>query len=298
MRTNVTFVSSMSRTKLFWLVVVLLLLPADMAVAQTMPADALVIKKVEYELYYMPQYREDGERAVLLLDQAVAVAKAKYGTTYRGAPCKVNLYPTPNQYASTGSALIQSGTSGNQGNGSVTSCTVHLLTRSAPDWKTASGSSWGDPKDGTYWDAMLVNEYITILQDLTTRNKPRGFTYYQAPNWFVQGLEAFDGYYHSTEASLERVRGLMRDGRLGVKNRKTYVVCCKRSDAVGVAAMGVKDDYIDGLALTAFLAMTFGEEVHANILRSTRLTFEEALVQETGASLDELFEAYVVWVNQ
>lgn len=271
---------------------------ATPAVAQTMPADSLVIKKAEYELYYMPQYREDGERAVTLLDNAVAVAKAKYGTTYKGVPCKVNLYPTPNGYASTGSALIQSGLSGQQGNVSVTSCTLHLLTRSAPDWKTASGSSWGDPKDGTYWDAMLVNEYITILQDLTTRNKPRGFTYYQAPNWFVQGVEAFDGYYHSTEASLERVRGLLRDGRLGVQNRKTYVICCKRSDAVGVSAMGVKDDYIDGLAVTAFLAVTFGEEVHANILRSTRLTFEEALVQETGVSLDELFEAYVVWVKK
>ncbi len=271
---------------------------ATPAVAQTMPEDALVIKKAEYELYYMPQYREDGERAVTLLDNAVAVAKAKYGTTYRGTPCKINLYPTPNGSASTGSAGIQSSISKQQGNVSVTSCTVHLLTRSAPDWKTASGSSWGDPKDGTYWDALLVNEYITIFQDLTTIIKPSGFTYSQAPNWFVQGLEAFDGYYHSTEAGLERVRGLLRDGRLGVKNRKTYVGCCKRSDAVGVSAMGVKDDYIDGLALTAFLAMTFGEEVHAKILRSARLTFEDALVQETGMSINELFEAYVVWVNK
>ena len=271
---------------------------ATPAVAQTMPADALVIKKAEYEVYYMPQYREDGERAVLLLDQAVAVAKAKYGTTYRGIPCTVNLYPMPNGYASTGNALIQSGISGNPSNASVTRCTVHLLTRSAPDWKTASGSAWGDRKDGTYWDAMLVNEYITIFQELTAHIKPGGFRYYQAPNWFVQGLEAFDGYYHATEATLERARGLLRDGRLGVKNLKTYITCCKRSDAVGVGAIGVKEDYVDGFALTAFLAMRFGEEVHANLLRSTRLTFEEALVQETGASFDELFEAYVVWVKQ
>ena len=283
-----------------WLALVMLAV-ASPAVAQTMPPDALVVKKAEYELYYMPQYREDGERAVLLLDQAVAVAKAKYGTTYRGTACKVHLYPTPNGVASTGSAQIQSSTSGSQGNVSVASCTVHLLTRSAPDWKTlppGSSSSWGDPKDGTYWDAMLVNEYITIFQDLTGRNKPKGFAYYQAPNWFVQGLEAFDGYYHSTEASLDRVRGLMRDGRLGVKNRKTYVVCCKSSYTVGSQAMGVKDDYIDGLALTAFLALQFGEEVHAKILRSTRLTFEEALLEETGVSLDEMFEAYTAWVNQ
>ena len=136
-----------------------------------------------------------------------------------------------------------------------------------------------------------MNEYITVFHDLTTRNKPVGFTSSQAPNWFIQGIEAFDGYYHSTEASLDRVHELMRDGRLGVKNRKTYVVCCKSSYTVGSQAMGVKDDYIDGLALTAFLALQFGEEVHAKILRSTRLTFEEALLEETGVSLDEMFEA-------
>ena len=294
---------AMSRTRLFWLVAVLLLLPAGSAIAQTMPAAALVVKTADYELYYMPEYPQDGERAVLLLDRAVAVAKAKYGTTYRGTPCKVHLYPTPTGMASTGGAGITSSISGAPGpNASIASCTVHMLTASAPDWKTASGSSWGDTKDGTYWDAMLVNEYITIFQDLTAAIKPIGFRYYSAPSWFVQGLEAFDGYYHATEASRDRLRGLLRDGRLGVRNRRTYVVCCKRSDAVGVNAslqtMAVKDDYVDGLALTTFLALQFGEEVHARILRSPRLTFEEALVQETGASLDELFEAYAVWVNQ
>ena len=81
-----------------WLALVMLAV-ASPAVAQTMPPDALVVKKAEYELYYMPQYREDGERAVLLLDQAVAVAKAKYGTTYRGTACKVHLYPLPNGVA-------------------------------------------------------------------------------------------------------------------------------------------------------------------------------------------------------
>jgi hypothetical protein len=40
---------------------------------------------------------------------------------------------------------------------------------------------------------QYLNEYITILQDLTSRAKPQGFTYYSAPSWFVQGLEAYDG---------------------------------------------------------------------------------------------------------
>lgn len=270
---------------------------ANPSIAQTMPADALVVRKAEYELHYVPQYRDDAERAVRLLDQAVAVAKAKYGTTYRGTPCTVNLYPTANGKASTGSAAIESSMSGDRGtNASVIRCTVHLLTWSAPEWKTAGMSTWGDPKDIGYWDALLVNEYITILQDLTARAKPQGFTYYSAPSWFVQGLEAYDGYYHSTEENLARVRGLMRDGRLGVKNNKSYVICCKRSD--GGEGLAVKSDYVDGFALVAFLASRFGEEVHSRILRSPRLTFEEAFLQEIGVSLDELFQAYGIWVTQ
>lgn len=269
---------------------------ASPSIAQTMPADALVVKKAEYELYYMPQYRVDAERAVRLLDQAVAVAKAKYGITYRGTPCTVNLYPTPNGKASTGSAGIETSMSGNGTTVSVTRCTVHLLTWSAPEWKTAGGSSWGDPKDVVYWDAMLVNEYITVFQDLTALVKPQGFSYYQAPGWFYQGLEAYDGYYHATEESLARARGLLRDGRLGVKNNKSYVICCKRSN--GGEGLAVKSDYVDGFALVAFLASQFGEEVHSRILRSPRVTFEEALLQEIGVSLDELFQAYALWVTQ
>ena len=274
-----------------------LLAIASPSIAQTMPEDALVVRKAEYELYYAPQYRDDAERAVRLLDQAVAVAKAKYGTSHRGIPCTVNLYPTANGKASTGSAAIESSMSGERGtNASVTRCTVHLLTWSAPEWKTGGTSTWGDPKDVGYWDALLVNEYITIFQDLTTRVKPQGFVYYSAPSWFVQGLEAYDGYYHSTEENLARVRGLMRDGRLGVKNNKSYVICCKRSDRG--EGLAVKSDYVDGLALVAFLGSQFGEEIHSRILRSPRPTFEEAFLQEVGVSLDELFQAYTNWVAQ
>ena len=271
----------------------LILVSAHAALAQEMPADAVVAKTLEYELYYMPQYREDGERAVVLLNGAVAAAKAKYGTTYRGTPCTVNLYPIPNGKASTGSASISTSWS----NKDLRSCSVHLLTWSAPEWRTAGGSSsWGDPKDIEYWNAMLVNEYITVLQDMTTVQKPAGFLYYSSPGWFVQGLEAYDGYYHSTEASLARVRGLMRDGRLGVSKSQGYAICCNKSN--GGQAIGVKSDYTDGLALVAFLAVQFGEDVHARLLRSARLTFEEALTQETGVSFDELFQAYRVWLTQ
>ena len=227
----------------------LILVSAHAALAQEMPADAVVVKTLEYELYYMPQYREDGERAVVLLNGAVAAAKAKYGTTYRGTPCTVNLYPIPNGKASTGSASISTSWS----NKDLRSCSVHLLTWSAPEWRTAGGSSWGDPKDIEYWNAMLVNEYITVLQDMTTVQKPAGFLYYSSPGWFVQGLEAYDGYYHSTEASLARVRGLMRDGRLGVSKSQGYAICCNKSD--GGHAIGVKSDYTDGLARVSYNAL-------------------------------------------
>ena len=295
MQTNVTFVSSTDRTKLFWLVVVLLLLPVGMAVAQTMPAEAVVIKKPEYELYYMPQYREDGERAARLLDQTVAVAKAKYGTTYRGTPCRVHLYPTPNGKASTGSAMIETSLTGTSSRREVLACTVHLLTWSAQDWRTAGGSVWGDPKDIEYWNALLVNEYITIFHTLTSVEKSTGFTEREAPDWWLQGIEAYDGYYHSTAASLARVRGLMGDGRLGVFNNSTAVYCCERSS--GGQGLLAKEMYVDGLALVSFLAHRYGESIHARIMRSQLNTFDEALVQETGQGVDDIFSAYSQWLN-
>lgn len=262
--------------------------------AQTMPAEALSIKTLEYEIYYMPAYREDATHAADLLSHAVTVAKAKYGTTYLGVPCAIHLYPTPNGRATTGSAAIESSLTSSMGITRVTRCTVHLLTWSAPEWRTASGSSWGDPKDLEYWNAMLVNEYLTIFHDLTTRTKPRGFTYYQAPNWFVQGLEAYDGYYHATDASRLRAQTLLREGRLGVQRLKSYAICCTRSDGGGGLAM--KDDYVDGFAFVAFLASVYGEDVHARLLRSP-WTFEDALLRETDTTIEELFLSYVAWLN-
>lgn len=297
MPTNVTFVSSTIRTKLFCFVVVLLLLPAGMAVAQTMPADAVVIKKPEYELFYMPQYREDGERAARLLDQTVAAAKAKYGITYRGVPCTVNLYPSANSRASNERAQIETSFGGTAPyTVPVTRCVVHILSWSSPDWKATTISAHGIPQDIEYWNHLLVHEYITVFISLSYYEKPMGWKETSAPNWWIQGLQEFDGFYHSTAASLARARGVMRDGRLGVQQNKTQVVCCRASD--GTAGMGVTNAYVDGLALVAFFAEQFGEDVHRRIVRSEERTFEDAVVRETGWRIEDIFRSYAGWLRR
>ena len=270
----------------------LVLLAAGNVVAQVMPSSSIVVKKPEYELYYLPEHREDGERAVRLLDQTVAVAKAKYGTIYRGAPCKINLYPETNRYATTYSAYIQTDMSGSAGSLTVAKCTVHILAWSATEWKSVfANSTLGDPKDIEYWNALLVNEYITAFHFLATDGKPTGFSYLSAPSWWIEGIEAYDGYYHSTEASLVRVRGLMGDGRLAAQN----VVCCEALN--GQLALQVANEYQDGLPLVAFLAQRFGEDVHRRIMRSEKATFFEAVTAETGLSIPDMFVAYRDWVN-
>lgn len=266
----------------------LLLAPnANDVIAQEMPPGSTVVRTPAYELHYMPQYRTDGERAARLLDNAVVVAGAKYGTVYRGVPCRVNLYPMPNSKASTSGALIESAVNAL----GVTACTVHVLTWSAPDWQTAGQSTMGDPKDIEYWNALLVNEYITIFHSLTSADKPVGFREGSAPNWWLQGIEAYDGYYHSTDASLARVRGFMGDGRVSAQD----VICCE--SLRGDVALQVTDDYQDGLPLVSFLAQRFGEDVHRRLMRSGRATFYEALVEETGATIPSLFAMYSDWVK-
>jgi hypothetical protein len=52
-----------------------------------------------------------------------------------------------------------------------------------------------------------MSEYITVghyvVQD--ARTKAGGWRYYSAPEWFVLGLQEYDGIFHTTDTNRETV---------------------------------------------------------------------------------------------
>ena len=76
--------------------------------------------------------------------------------------------------------------------------TLRLLSRSAPVWKSGNfKSSLGLPKAGDDYHAkVLMSEYIPIGHYAVQDARPNGgWKYYDAPNWFVQGLQEYKRYH-------------------------------------------------------------------------------------------------------
>jgi|SoiMethySBSTD1v2_1073268.scaffolds.fasta_scaffold00416_5 hypothetical protein len=164
--------------------------------------------------------------------------------------------------------------------------TIRFLGPSAPIWKEqALLSSLGLPKNGEDYHAkVLMSEYIPIghyaAQDTRLTG---GWTYYSAPQWFVQGLQEYDGIYHTTETNrTQTAAALMRWAR---QNEQRFSCCVKGLDLV--------DSYNGGAAFMAFLAAEFGENMHARLLRNGSRSFDEAFTVETSPfSRMELLERF------
>lgn len=150
-------------------------------------------------------------------------------------------------------------------------------------------SSLGLPKDGQDYHAkVLMSEYIPIGHYAVQDSRPSGgWQYYSAPQWFVQGLQEYDGIYHTTETNRTRTADtLMKWAR---QNEPRFACCTN--------GLELADVYNGGAVFLAFLAAEFGEGIHERLLRSGARTFEEALGNETKPySKGELFRRFRQWV--
>jgi hypothetical protein len=168
--------------------------------------------------------------------------------------------------------------------------TIFLLGPSAALWRERPlVSSLGLPKEGEDYHAkVLMSEYIPIGHYAVQDSRPAGgWTYYSAPQWFVQGLQEYDGIYHTTETNRTRTAdALMTWAR---QNADRFACCTK--------GIELADAYNGGAAFMAFLAAEYGEGVHERLLRSGSATFHEALAGETKPySQSELFGRFRKWV--
>jgi hypothetical protein len=242
--------------------------------------------------HYTVVTRDGAETDLTFARRWLDAAEKLMATKYHVAPDRyritVNLlYRPENDIDATQSGQNRCCSTDDQGRKTGT---IFLLGPSAPIWKERQlMSSLGLPKDGEDYHAkVLMSEYIPIGHYAVQDSRPAGgWQYYSAPQWFVQGLQEYDGIYHTTETNRARTADtLMKWAR---QNEGRFACC---TNGVELA-----DAYNGGAAFMAFLAADFGEGIHERLLRSGARTFDDALASETKPySQSELLSRFRKWV--
>jgi hypothetical protein len=241
-----------------------------------------------YEIVARDGAQADVAFARRWLDAAEQLMVSKYHVTPARYRISVNLLSQPeNDIDTNQSGQNRCCTTGADG---LKSGSIFLLGPSASIWSERRLlSSLALPKAGEDYHAkVLMSEYIPIGHYAVQDSRPSGgWTYYSAPPWFFQGLQEYDGIYHTTETNrTQTAAALLAWAR---QNQPRFACCAK--------GMELADVYNGGGAFMAFLAAEFGEGVHERILRNDAATFDEALLRETGAaSQNALFERFLAWV--
>jgi len=242
-------------------------------------------KTANYSVFYQPGYEKDLEFVRDWLDRAEALLKQKYGAPFTGYHIDIYLYPEPKPGANTGAANLKccSGISAPK------TGVISFLAPSAPIWKDFHGlTSLRLPKDENYQVKVLMSEYITvghyIVQD--TRSRAGGWRYYSAPEWFVQGLQEYDGIFHTTDANRETTGAALL---AWAKSHPGAFTCCG-------SGLQISDVYNGGAAFVTFLAAQFGENIHARLLRDDSPIFAAALENRTKLGSRELFAKFQAWL--
>jgi hypothetical protein len=131
----------------------------------------------------------------------------------------------------------------------------------------------------------------TLLQELsgdylqaTTRMRPGGWRFYEAPPWFVQGME-------------EWVTLQLHDRPTDLVSAAIAVAKASPDDAILLreGRIAVANPYRDGLALVAWLAATRAVDAPTRILTSDAPTFDAALSEVVGLDGAGLVAAYRQW---
>jgi hypothetical protein len=241
-------------------------------------------KSDHYSVFYQSGYEKDLAFARTWLDRGEALLQKKYGVPFSGYHVDVYLYPEPRPEANTGTANLKCCS------GTAKTGVISFLAPSAPVWKDFHGlTSLHVPKDENYQAKVLMSEYITvghyIVQD--ARANSSAWRYYSAPDWFVQGLQEYDGIFHTTDANRQTTGAAL----LAWAGAHSAVFQCCDS------GLTISNVYNGGAAFVTFLAAQFGEDIHARLLRDESPTFAAALENHTKPdSLPELYAKFQAWL--
>jgi len=255
--------------------------------ASQLEAQWIEQKTAHYSIFYLSGNEQDAAFARTWLDHAEDLLKTKYRIPYSGFYISVYLHPVPTQNAGTSLANLQC--CSRDSNGTKTG-TISYLAPSAPAWKDFAGTtSLGLPKDDDYHAKVLMSEYITIGHYVVQESRvpTGGWRYQSAPQWFVQGIQEYDGIFHTSGTNRAVTAGALFNW---ARNRPSTFRCCD-------SGLAISDPYNGGATFMAFLAAQFGEDIHRKLLLDTSTTFDAAFEKETKPySISELFGKFQTWL--
>jgi hypothetical protein len=270
-----------------WIVLPLVVSVTTVAAASREDGDRApkwsVMKTPFYQIYHVPDHEADAKKARTHLNNAIEGLKKEF----EGQPvnklladidCKVYLHPKATDSVSEGLATLRTEVN----NDKKFVATIDWLTLSA--FRKDFRNSIGEPGGEDYFAKVLVHEYATILLERITRAKAKGWRYYDAQHWFVQGYEEYLGLTQSTPHNRKEVLA-------------KYVALQKddpRRVRIGFG-IGVRDDYIDGAVLVHFMHETFGKKKVQAILTSEADTFEAAVGPALGVGSEEFGRRWEAW---
>jgi hypothetical protein len=245
------------------------------------------LRRPHFTIFYQAGFEKDAGLTRTWLDQAERLMKTKYGSKPDHYRISIYLFPAPaGDIDVNQSGQVRCCTRASDG---LKTGTIKMLALSAPVWKTAElRSSLGLLKSGEdYYAKVLMSEYIPIGHYATQDGRAGGgWDYYSAPEWFVQGLQEYDGIFHTTDNNRTATARRLFDW---AKRNAAKFSCCSPE-------LRIDEPYNGGAAFMAFLADEFGEGIHARILRSNAATFAEALAGETKPyGTAELFARFEKW---
>lgn len=245
-------------------------------------------RHAHYSIFYHKGFEQDAHAVQGWADRTERLMKSKYDVRPTRFHMNVYLFAEPNSTVDVSHAHNVCCTTSDDG---VNVGRIEMLAPSAPAMQAYGQlSSLGMPKNDTSYEAKIfVSEYIPIGHLEVQKARPAGgWQYYDAPNWFVQGLQEFDAIFHSTQRNrTENAQRLMA----WAQSHPNAFRCCNPD-------LTIADAYNGGAAFMAFLAQEFGEDVHRRLLASGAPSFSTALTDVTRPyTRRELFARFQVWVR-
>jgi hypothetical protein len=237
-----------------------------------------------YQLLYRLGHEEDARKVKGFLDAAIAALKKEFAEfpvdELLRVNCVIYLHPARTEKASEHTVTITTG----QNNGKY-HAVIDLLAPSAYD--RGYRSNINEPAGDDYIHKLVVHEYSTVLLERITRAKKAGWSFFNAPRWFVDGYEEYLALMLSSPRNRGEVLGKYLAMHKGDRQRIGFDF-----------GISVKDDYVDGALLLLFMHETFGSKrVHA-ILTSEQRSFGTAMASSLGVGLEEFQKRWDEWLRK
>ncbi len=142
----------------------------------------------------------------------------------------------------------------------------------------------GEPKDEDFSYKTIADELSAVLFDRVTHDKGSGWRFHQAPDLFVQGIEGYFGMTHSTPHEQNLTLPLY-----------VTAVGANSGEVSFRGAIRVRNPYLGGLAVVAFLYDVYGANRVNALLMSPKPTFDEAFSDNFG-DFGSIRGKYNAWI--